>query len=147
MNCPICNRAELQTPAEHKMQACKGCANTVGVVPMPPVTRPAKACSCGGRKFLRCIPREHSAGSLGKDSTNRQSSAPMMLTHAVVESEGWLANGAEPVDLTRGWGWLEVFVCYACGKVEWYCSDVAEVPIHPHLMTDVVDYDASGPYR
>lgn len=34
-----------------------------------------------------------------------------------------------------------------CGKVEWCCMDVIKVPIDPHLMTEVVDYDGDGPHR
>ncbi len=123
------------------MNACFPCANKVGLIPMPPVTRPPKACSCGGRKFMRAIPREHS-GSAGYPT-----SARMVLTHPIHRQSGIFWNTAERIDIEYGWGRLEVFTCYACGKVEWYCSDVEKVPIHPHLMTDVVDYDATGPYR
>ena len=124
------------------MNACLTCASTVGLIPMPPMTRPPKACSCGGRKFLRAIPREHTVDR----HSGIQTSVPMVLTHPIRRNEGVFDNGVS-IDIDEGWGRLEVFTCYACGKVEWYCSDVAKVPIGPHLMTDVVDYDASGSYR
>lgn len=46
-------------------------------------------------------------------------------------------------------GLLEAYICRTCGAVEWYCVDVEKIPIHPHLMTEEIDYDAdrAGPYR
>ncbi len=39
-------------------------------------------------------------------------------------------------------GWLEAYVCRACGFVEWYCCDPDKLPIGPEYMTELVDVGA-----
>ena len=147
MKCGICDELELGSAVEQQMQACITCANTYGLVAMPPPTRPNKPCAtCGGTKFLRTIPREHSIGNVGGE-LNMQTSTPMMLTFKPRASPGVFSVRREPLDISRGWGWLEVYACYDCGRVEWFCTNVRDIPIHPHLMTDIVDYGGTGPYR
>jgi hypothetical protein len=66
MNCPICKKDVSDTPDVLAMQACNDCASRIGIVPMPPATRPPKPCArCGGTKFLRAIPREHTSDEGG----------------------------------------------------------------------------------
>ena len=76
--------------------------------------------------------------------------APVGLTLApnVPEKAAFFSRKVDLPQIDQGgYGVLEVYICYACGAVEWYCGDVATIPIHPWLMTEVVDYDAGTPYR
>jgi hypothetical protein len=153
MVCPLCNSEPLDTAPEQAMQACTTCAKRIGIVPMPPVTRPQRRCAkCNGGKFVRAIPREH--GYAFKDGMDQQISRPMTMTNRpVVQSKyRWteVANPPRdtlPVDLDLGWGMLEVYACFGCGAVEWYCNGVQQIPIHPHLMTEMIDLDGESPYR
>ena len=46
---------------------------------------------------------------------------------------------AAEIEVEKGYGMLEVYACFGCGAVQWYCGDVAAIPIHPHLMTEIVE--------
>ncbi len=133
------------------MQMCFDCANKFGVRPMPPALRPPSPCAkCRATQFVRAIPREHTVDeSSGRQ--NRQVSAPMFLTHHVAGSQGnspdAFHNFAADLNPQLGFGQLEVYACVGCGAVEWYCHGVKDIPIHPHLMTERIDYSAGGPYR
>ena len=138
--CPLCTAGRLKTPAELSMQACQSCASTIGLIPMPPSRRPPAPCArCNGRQFVRVIPREH------KDSY----AAPMFVTHAPRGDREWAWSRVAPIGITQGVGVLETYICRKCGAVEWYCIDVENIPTHPHLMSEGIDYDAPGetPYR
>lgn len=117
-------------------------------MPIPPVTRPPTPClRCGTRKFVHALAREFTSHTFGE--LNGQISAPMAIAYAPARDRGDYAN-CNVIDLKLGRGLLEVYVCCGCGFVEWYCPDVARIPIHPNQMTEIVDYDAvgpSGPYR
>jgi len=144
--CTICENKGLHSPAEEQMQACSACAAKIGLIPMPEPTRPPLPCMrCKGLKFLRAIPREHSSTRHGE--INAQISVPMMLTHAPEAHKGWVLQYAKELEIEKGYGQLEVYTCFGCGFVEWYCHGVSQIPVHPHLMTDVVDYGPDGPYR
>ncbi len=73
----------------------------------------------------------------------------MLATHAPsVLMSGWSAAASEvSLDTTYGYGMLELYACWDCGLVEWYCRDVRRMPVHPHLMTELVDLDEAGPFR
>jgi hypothetical protein len=49
--------------------------------------------------------------------------------------------------IKRGKGQLESYTCLACGYVEWWCPDPAEIPIGPEYMSELVDYTPGAPYR
>ena len=145
--CPICEDEPMTNEREQAMQACGACANKLGLIPMPPARGPFACRNCGGKKFLHAIPREHSAGNLGMDS-NTQLSAPMMLTHVPRAQKGYVLRYAQALNIQEGYGLLEIYACFRCGAVEWYCDGVQRIPISPHLMTEVVDYDqTTTPYR
>lgn len=145
--CPICEDDALTNARERTMQSCAACANKLGLVPIPPARAPFVCKNCGGQKFLHAIPREHSAGNLGMDS-NTQLSAPMLLTHVPMAQKGYVMRYAKPLDIQQGYGLLEIYACFQCGTVEWFCDGVHRIPISPHLMTEVVDYEnTTVPYR
>ena len=132
--------------ADETMKICWECAARIGVVRMPPATRPPAPCMrCNGRKFVRAVPREHTTEVIGQ--YNGQVSAPMFLTHVPTVDAGWLSTTAKPIDATSGHGMLETYVCWRCGFVEWYCSGVQQIPIHPMMMTELIDYESDAPYR
>jgi len=144
--CTLCETHTLETPDEEKMQACATCAAKLGLVPMREPRRPPVPCMrCNGLKFLRAIPREHSSSRSGE--INAQVSVPMMLTHPPAVHKGWVFKHAKELEIESGYGQFEVYTCFQCGFVEWYCHDVSSIPVHPHLMTDVVDYAPESPYR
>ncbi len=140
--CCVCG-GPFTTDHDPKTLTCGDCAERIGLVPMPPLTRSARPClRCNGMKFVRVLPREHSTTG-GEYSL--QVSVPMFLTYApeLQASYGTTA----PVDLKKGYGLLEVFVCHGCGFIEWYCPTVQSLPIHPTTMTELVDYESDTPYR
>lgn len=145
--CELCEKNYLGSEAEQQMQACQACAATIGIVPMPPARRPPVPCQrCNGRQFMRVIPREHSSRRLGEG--NGQVSAPMYLTHAPTKYRGWITSTVNLIAPEAGGiGILETYVCRSCGFVEWYCNDAERIPAHPHLMSELVDYDSDSPYR
>jgi hypothetical protein len=144
--CSICEDP-IDTDGELAMASCKACADRLGLVPMPPASRPPVPCvRCNGRKFVRAIPREHS--SVRSGDANSQLSVPMFLTHAPAVHRGWILTYAKEVEIENGFGLFEVFICHKCGFVEWYCPTVRDIPIHTNMMTELVDYDAgTAPYR
>lgn len=131
------------------MQACLECAKKIGLVPMPPSRRPPAPCArCSHLTFIRVIPREHSTARFGE--VNEQVSAPMYVTHAPVKDRGFFANSVAPIAIEqKGVGLLETYICKKCGAVEWYCVDIEKLPVHPHLMSEEIDYAkrGEGPYR
>jgi len=78
---------------------------------------------------------------------NKQVSAPMFVTHPPTAVPGLFSKKAGEIVIETGYGLLEVYICYGCGAVEWYCSGVAQIPVSPLVMTEVVEYPAEGPYR
>jgi hypothetical protein len=145
--CQLCTDTALITTAELEMQACQGCADRIGLIPMPPSRRPPAPCGrCNSRKFLRVIPREHTTARAGE--INRQISVPMYVTHSPTAHVGWVLKHAKPLELENsGHGLLETYICQKCGAVEWYCVDVERIPVHPHLMSEEIDYENDAPYR
>jgi hypothetical protein len=98
---------------------------------------------CNARQFVRVIPREHTSRF-----ADNQISAPMYITHAPGVIQGWLALRAGDIEVEKpGYGLLETYICRKCGAVEWYCFDVERIPIHPHLMSEAIDYESKSPYR
>lgn len=146
MSCSICADA-LSSPAELAMQTCASCARQCGIVPMPPATRPPAPCQrCNGRAFVRAIPREHSSARSGEQ--NAQVSVPMFVTHRPTLHQGWMLKYAKELEIENGFGVLELYICRSCGFVEWYCPTVSAIPLHPNMMTELVDFDAgTEPYR
>jgi hypothetical protein len=87
-------------------------------------------------QFVRAIPREY----IGDPQVPWPS--PMTVTAGF--KSRWYGT---QVDSTHGMGLLEMFICRACGFVEWYCHDPESIPIGPHYMTELVDYGGDAPYR
>jgi hypothetical protein len=145
--CPICTQSQLSTEDEHAMAACARCAKTIGIIAMPPSRRPPVPCArCNARQFVRVIPREHTSTRVG--DINTQLSVPMYITHAPTVIDGWLGRRPGEVEVENtGHGLLETYICRKCGAVEWYCIDVDRIPIHPHLMSEAIDYESGSPYR
>lgn len=143
--CTLCNVDMYDAPSLAR-GTCDECAKRIGMVPMPELTRPARPCMrCNGLDFVRVIPREttSSPGEYG-----RAYSAPMFVTYAPTVREGWLNNYTQPLDIMQGYGMLEMFICHACGFIEWYCPTVQQIPIHSHLNTERVNYASKdGPFR
>jgi hypothetical protein len=147
--CPFCDQNTLRSDDERAMQACRECAKTIGLIPMPPSRRPPAPCArCNHLAFIRVIPREHS--SLRGGEINGQTSSPMFVTHAPTSHDGWFSRSIRELEIEKtGIGLLEMYICKKCGFVEWYCVDVEKIPANPHLMTEEIDYAdrAEGPYR
>ena len=133
MQCPICTHGVIDNEAEQATQACDACRTKLGLIPMPPA-RPRGACrQCGGRKFLRAIPREHAF------KKGAHVSAPMYLTLAPQGYQGAMMRTARDLEVDKGHGLLEVYACFGCGAVTWYCLDVEAIPVHPNFMTQIVE--------
>ena len=147
--CPFCSKAQLESDDERAMQACRDCATTIGIIPMPPSRRPPTPCArCNHTTFIRVIPREHSSRRSGDG--NAQISVPMYVTHTPTKYDGFFGKRVEEVEIEKkGVGLLETYICKKCGFVEWYCIDTHNIPIGPHTMTEEIDYAARGdtPYR
>jgi hypothetical protein len=137
--CPLCTSNPITTANEQAMQACQTCASRIGLIPMPPSRRPPSPCArCNSRQFVRVIPREHTSSD----------TAPMHVTYAPTSHIGAVLKYVQDLEVaTSGHGRLEMYICRKCGAVEWYCVDVERIPLHPHLMTEAVDYDGDTPYR
>ncbi len=137
--CILCARSALATDAERATRVCAECAQTTGVVPLPPSRRPPLPCMrCQQPILVRVVPRELTAG--GGDYV-RQLAAPMMLTYAVQSQKRAIFAGNE-VDspaVGAGYGVLEAFVCCACGFVEWYCQAPESLPVGPAFNSELVD--------
>jgi hypothetical protein len=88
------------------------------------------------------IPREYSA-----TGETTPIAAPMMAT--TLPSTHWfLFDGCtSETNIASGRGLLEMYICHACGFVEWHCHDPNSIPIGPEYMTDIVDYGPDAPYR
>jgi hypothetical protein len=145
MICSVCTE-ELTAQEAATTQCCRACMKSCGIVAIPSAMRPPAPClRCGGRKFVHAVPREFTSRSLG--DANGQMSAPMKVAY-VPAREKRDYHDCNVIDIHRGGrGTLEMYACFGCGLVEWYCQDVATIPIHPQYMTEIVDYDAAGPYR
>lgn len=145
--CPLCESRPLQTAEMQAMQACAVCAERLGIVPLPLSRRPHVPCArCNHTKFVRVIPREYTEDP--NPNYDRQISAPMYLTYPPSVTRGFLKSRADQIDIRHdGVGLLEAYVCRKCGAVEWYCSDAKDIPAHPHLMSEDIDYEGESPYR
>ena len=131
--CPICTQGVIDNAAERATNACDACQAKLGLVPMGTARRRGPCLRCGGKKFLRTIPREHCS------KNGEHVCAPMFLTHAPQGHRGAMNRSAKELDAEQGHGRLEAYACFGCGAVEWYCPDVAAIPINPHLMTEIVE--------
>jgi len=140
------------------MNACEVCALDLGLVPMAHSRRPPLPCTrCNGMRFTRVIPREHTSVGVRFAPTDvtrggdihRSVSAPMVATHAprTIQKLATSGKGVVPIDIRVGFGRTEMFVCRACGFVEWYVDQPESIPIGPHYMTEDIDYASSEPYR
>lgn len=145
--CPVCGLASLIVSDELQMQMCTKCAVNNGVRPMPPAMRPPAPClRCKGLEFVRTVPREHSVRTAGSYQGDAQTSAPMYFTYAPTFGT-WSVARRPDIEIDKGYGQLEIYACVGCGFVEWYAHAPRDIPIHPHLMTDKIDYGDGGPYR
>lgn len=74
----------------------------------------------------------------------------MYVTYMPAKEKGFFSNSVAPIAIEQaGVGLLETYICKKCGAVEWYCVDVEKIPVHPHLMSEEIDYAkrGEGPYR
>jgi DNA-directed RNA polymerase subunit RPC12/RpoP len=145
--CRLCRTGDADTGRDG---ICADCRDTLGIVSLPPPRRPAVPCArCGGRRFVRVVPREYTS-TAGEHGDER--AAPMMVTASPASySRGRMLPGgkARVPDIRQGHGILETYICAGCGFVEWYCQDPESIPIGPEYMSDVVEYADAGdsPYR
>jgi hypothetical protein len=139
--CAACKNRPLANEHDIELQLCAICADNLGVIAMPPARRKFAPCRCcSGTAFVRAIPRE--VGMSEKAAVV----SPMAVTFGAQQS-GWL-NQDVVADVRRVAGVLEMYVCRACGYVEWYCTDPQAIPIGPQFMTELVGVeDGKGPYR
>jgi len=142
-NCKLCDR---NPPAANGI--CYPCMDTLGIVEMPPPRRRAGPCvKCSGLRFVRVIPREHTAIEVLNSS--QPEVAPMTLTQRPKLEPRIFRKGVK-VDaptVVRGEGMLEAYTCLSCGFVEWYVEDPTEIPIGPEYMSELIDYTPDAPYR
>jgi hypothetical protein len=145
--CPVCVEGKLSLEVERAIQMCVECARKYGVRPMPPALRPPAPCQrCSGLEFVRTVPREYSVRPGGE--LNVQIAAPMFFTATIPgASGGGVGVARTEVAIEHGYGQLEMYACLGCGFVEWYVHGARDIPIHPHLMTEKIDYGSGGPYR
>lgn len=123
--CLLCEGI-LNTRVERSRRVCDGCAAKTGVVVQQPSPRTRTPCAkCQFTQFIRAVPREIAGNAAG----------PMFAAHQIEADYGVV----EPLDVRRGFGVLEAFICKRCGFVEWYCQDPLEIPIGPEYMTEEVD--------
>ena len=142
MLCQYCTSRELSSERDRHLAMCEPCSTELGVRPLPPPRRPPVPCRCcKSLSFIRAIPREV--------STKR--GAPMTVTFMYRGPTARVLQPATttPIDVGRGLGILELYVCKACGLVEWFCIDPEHIAIGPAYMTEEIEYDATstGPYR
>lgn len=141
--CKVCKTTALSKPG-----ICVACCKTLGIVPMPEITRPPRGClRCQALKFVRVIPREFASERrvVGlAQTTVAELAVPMALTYEphTARDPKTPAN-----DLRRGHGMLEAWVCVSCDFVEWYCHDARAIPIGPEYMSEEVDFAPPSPYR
>lgn len=135
--CRLCATGEVT--ASPPFDLCPGCAERLGVIPMPPPRRPPAPCDrCNRAEFIRVLPRELSDGM----------PAPMTATMIAKPDQGWFSFG-QPEDPRprHGRGVLEIYICRHCGFVEWYCLDPENIPLGPEHMADLVSFTSTDPYR
>ncbi|HEY4180655.1 MAG TPA: hypothetical protein VGM90_27610 [Kofleriaceae bacterium] len=145
MNCEICTNT--LDPREEPLGVCAECSSKLGIVVLPPLTRPPVPCMrCNSLQFVRVIPRESSSTS---GQYGVESAAPQYVTYPPQGTHGLFSVSANAIDISRGYGMIELFVCEGCGFIEQYCPTVKEIPIHKHLNTERVDYEQGkdGPFR
>lgn len=119
---------------------------------MPPPQRRAMPCRCcNGMKFVRAIPREFTAAEYARPSTAQMAATyepkkQPRTSRIFTDREGYDVAHADLIT-DQAYGLLELYICTACGLVEWFCREPAEIPIGPEYMTELVDHGAGGPYR
>ena len=138
--CAACKNRPLANEHDEALQLCAICADSLGVIAMPPSKRKLAPCRCcSNTSFVRAIPREVAVAE------KRAVVSPMAVTFGA-QQVGWI--GEVSADTRRAAGILEMYVCRACGYVEWYCTDPQSIPIGPQFMTEIVgNEDGKGPYR
>jgi hypothetical protein len=141
--CKLCDRSNGEANG-----ICIPCMDELGIVEMPlPRRRNAPCDKCGGLKFVRVIPREHTIKAGG--DWNTAEIAPMTLTQAPKVDAFRKGRGAsvQSPTVVLGDGMLETYTCLRCGYVEWYCERPSEIPIGPEYMSELIDYTLSAPHR
>jgi hypothetical protein len=141
--CSVCNDGVTnEEPETTATGICRNCRERLAVTPMGNARRPPVPCQrCNGMRFVRALARDYS-GEWDRP-------APMVVTTEVNVREGML-GGIKADRMPRetgGLGKLELYICRACGFVEWYCDNPATLPIGPQYMTEAIDYDSDAPYR
>lgn len=143
--CTVCT--QIDATVDVATGICDRCRSRLGVIPMPPSRRDPRPCGkCSCMRFVRVIPREHTA--TGNDYVN-EVAAPMTVTQLVQTNPKLFSSGrnVEAPNIRMGAGLLEMFICTQCGFVEWYCADPLRIPIGPAYMSEYIDYGSSPPFR
>jgi hypothetical protein len=139
--CPVCKSNVLVGPRDRMRRACEGCARELGLYPFAPPQRPASPCRrCGGPQIVRArIPEGFTVDGLAATWLR-----PLALTYRHRTS----AAGVE-YEPDGGAGYLEAYVCRACGFTEIYCTHPDVLPIGQEHGTELLDYSSThgGPLR
>jgi hypothetical protein len=69
---------------------------------------------------------------------------PMRKPHGCMRCARMRFTRLLPTGISRA---LEMYICHGCGFVEWYCRDVAGIPIGPEHMSELIDYGPAPGYR
>ena len=121
---------------------CNRCRDRLGLIPMPPPRRRAAPCKrCNGMKFVRVIPREY--GEFGNSTSYPGEVMPMTATQ-LPNVHGKRLAASSRDRRPRPAGELHLHRLRLRRVV---LPDPERIPIGPEFMTEVVDYDQSGPYR
>jgi hypothetical protein len=119
---------------------------------MPPPQRRAMPCRCcNGMKFVRAIPREYTATELTGPNTAQMAATyepkkQSRTSRIFTSKDGYDVARADLIS-DQAYGLLELYICSACGLVEWFCREPADIPIGTEYMTELVDHGGGGPYR
>lgn len=149
--CKLCKHNELKEARERLMTICAQCATALGASPMPSPRRPPVPCArCGGRRFVRAIPRTTNIRSTAFTRAVSEKPVTEAVTYTI-NTRGtqvgvaWIPDVR--LDLAAPHGVIARYICTGCGFVEKYCDDPEQILIGPEHMTDIVEYDEGGPYR
>jgi len=143
--CEICDNK----PRVEGSTLCEPCSETAGLAPPGEPLRPPVPCArCGHPQIVRVQMRERSSRETG--DYNREVARPVALTWDLKEElRGFLntrsVRVAEP-RFTRPAGFLEAYVCRACGATELFTRDPASIPIGPEFGTELMVAKTDG-YR
>jgi hypothetical protein len=147
-----CRVCEVSHHFPHPTGVCQECRDKLGITVMPPPQRRAMPCRCcNGMKFVRAIPREYTETQYAGPNTAQMAATyepkKQSRTSRIFTSKAGYDVTQADLIADKAYGLLELYICTACGLVEWFCREPAEIPIGPEYMTELVDHGGDGPYR